>query len=300
MPLAGATLPLHIKGFRDAFINASDDQPNYFRYIVGEEMSTDAILEKFILMGDLIPSQPIEDLGGIPLDALQTFASKEFFTHQYALAVQLSRKQKRTDQSGLLKAVPKLLGQSDYLAKEQLVADLINNGADSNYTGIDGKELFATDHPIANGDTYSNLSTAAGLSYSALETMLTDLRSHKTYKGNPWLTWGGFNLISGTSNYLLAKRILASAQLPGSADNDKQIASDDIALTPGNQFLDSTTAYTILPRDAGRNPLFLLIGMNAEVVEDDKPSEFRTIYVVSSDRTAGWLAPQGIQHNEGA
>ena len=70
MPIGGATLPLHIKGFRDAFINASEDQPNYWKFIVGNEMTTDAIMEKFILMGDLIPTQPVEDVGGVPLDAV--------------------------------------------------------------------------------------------------------------------------------------------------------------------------------------------------------------------------------------
>lgn len=300
MPIGGATLPLHIKGFRDAFINASEDQPNYWKFIVGNEMTTDAIMEKFILMGDLIPTQPVEDVGGVPLDAVQTFASKEFYTHQYSLGVQLTDKQLRTDQSGLLKAVPKLLGQSDYLAKEQLVADLINNGTDSNYTGIDGVALFSDSHPIANGGTFDNLSTAASLSYSALEQMLTDLRGHKTYKGNPWLTWGGYRLVTGKELALLAKRILVTSGISGSADVDKNVAADDIMATPGNQFLADTNGYTLIPADVARNPLFLLTGLNAEVREDPKPSEWRTIYVVGSDRTAGWLSAQGVQHNAGA
>ncbi len=300
MPIGGATIPIHIRGFKEAFINASDDKPMYYKTIVGNEMTTDALLEKFILLGDLIPTQPIEDVGGIPLDSIVSFATKDFFTHIYALGVQLTDKQLRTDQSGLLKTVPKLLAQSDYIAKEQLVADLINNGPDSNYTGMDGVELFSALHPIANGQTYSNLSTAATLSYSALETMLTDLRNHKSYKGNPWLTWGGFTLVTGQGKALVAKRILATQNIAGSADLDKNVASDDIKASAGNQFLTDTDAFTLVPTDTSRNPLFLLTGQEANIVEDKKPSELRTVYVVSSDRTAGWLAAQGIQHNVGA
>jgi len=300
MPIGGATIPLHIKGFRDAFINASNDMPNYWKDIVGKEMDTDALLEKFILLGDLSPTQPIEDVGGVPVDSLVTFATKDFFTHQYALAVQLTNKQLRTDQSGLLKTVPKLLAQSDYLAVEQLVADLLNNGTDSNYTGIDTKELFSTSHPIANGQTFSNLSTAATLAYSALETMLTDIKAQKSYKGNPWMNWGGFTLITGPAKSLVAKRILATQNIAGSADLDKNVAKDDIKGSAGNQFITSSTAFYLLPSDASRNPLFLLHGKKAEVVEDPKPSELRTIYVVASDRTAGWLCAQGTQANAGS
>lgn len=300
MPVGGGTLTLGIKGFKDAFINASMEMPNSFNDIIGQTMTTDALLEKFILLGDLIPTQAIEDVGGIPLDSIVTFATKEFMTHQYGLAVQLTDKQLRTDQSGLLRAVPKLLAQSDYLAKEQLVADLINNGTSSSYLGIDGVELFSNSHAIANGATYDNLSTAATLSYAALEQMLIDLRGHKSYKNNPWMTWGGFKLIKAPALSLLSKRILNSVQVAGGANNDKNVASDDIIDTAGNQFLTDTNGYTLIPAETSRNPLFMLSALEPKVVEDHKPSEFRTVYVVASDRTAGWLSAQGVQHNIGA
>lgn len=300
MPLGGGTIPISVLGFRDAFINASSEMPDYGADIVGKTMTTSALYEKIILLSDLIPAQPIEDVGGVPLDTIVTTYSKDFVTHMYGLGVSLTDKQLRTDQSGLLKTVPKLLATSDYLAKQQLIADIINNGTDSNYTGIDGVSLFNDSHPIANGATFDNLSTAATLSYASLEQMLVDLRAHKSYKGNPWFSWGGFKLVKHPALGLTAKRILNSVQIAGSANNDKNVAADDISDTAGNQFLTDTNAYTLIPAEASRNPLFLLVGMDAKTVEDPKPSEFRTVYVVASDRTAGWLCAQGVQHNIGA
>lgn len=301
MSVGGPTLQLGIKGFRDAYINAATEEPNYWRSIVGEKVDTTALMEKYLMLSDLIPSQPIEDVGGVPVDTISVVNSFDFWTHQYAMAVQLTDKQMRTDQSGLLKTIPKLLGKSDYLALEQLVADLINNGTSSTYAGIDGVELFGT-HTIDQGASFSNLLAAETISYAALERMLANIKNHKSWKGNPWTTWGSFNLVTsglGITN-LAAKRIIRSTQVAGSADNDVNVAKDDIKFAGGNQFLTDSNAFTLLPADKNRNPLFLLTGLDAKTVKDPKPSEFRTIYAVASDRTAGWFCAQGTAHNTGS
>jgi hypothetical protein len=60
--------------------------------------------------------------------------------------------------------------------KETVGANVYNRAFNATYTGGDGKELLATDHPNVSGGTYSNeLTVASDLSEAALEQAVTDL-----------------------------------------------------------------------------------------------------------------------------
>jgi hypothetical protein len=68
--------------------------------------------------------------------------------------------------------------------KENVAANVYNRAFTSSYTGGDGKELLATDHPNVAGGTYSNeLTTAADLSEAALEQACIDLMKFTNDRG---------------------------------------------------------------------------------------------------------------------
>src|SRR5690606_21037064 len=80
----------------------------------------------------------------------------------------------------------KALARSMQHTKEVKGANVLNNGFSSSYLGGDGKELFATDHPVATGGTQSNeLATPADLSETAMETLLIQIRKAKDDRGLP-------------------------------------------------------------------------------------------------------------------
>ena len=68
--------------------------------------------------------------------------------------------------------------------KETVAANVYNRAFTSTYTGGDGKELLATDHPNIAGGTYANeLATAADLSEAALEQAVIDLQKFTNDRG---------------------------------------------------------------------------------------------------------------------
>lgn len=68
--------------------------------------------------------------------------------------------------------------------KEITAANVYNRAFTSTYTGGDGKELLATDHPNVAGGTYANeLATAADLSEASLEQAVTDLMKFTDDRG---------------------------------------------------------------------------------------------------------------------
>ena len=104
--------------------------------------------------------------------------------------------------------------------KEILAANVYNRAFNSSYTGGDGKEMIATDHPNVSGGTWSNeLSTAADLSEAALEQACKDIAAFTNDRG---LLIGvrPKSLIISRDMPFEAKRILFSDGRPATANND--------------------------------------------------------------------------------
>lgn len=67
--------------------------------------------------------------------------------------------------------------------KENVVANLYNRAFNSSYTGGDGKEMIATDHPSTAGNQSNELATAADLSEASLEDMIIQIMGATNDRG---------------------------------------------------------------------------------------------------------------------
>lgn len=106
-------------------------------------------------------------------DTEQQGFTKRFTNIAYALGYQITREE---IEDNLYEKVTSqrtpALSRSMRLTVETVDANHLNRATNTSYTGADGKELLATDHPNVNGGTYSNeLSTAADLSETSVEDL---------------------------------------------------------------------------------------------------------------------------------
>lgn len=290
----GATLPIHLKGVYDTMVASGAKMPNHWKNIVGDVKTTTAIAEKMVLMTGLATATAVGDGAPISFDEITTPYDKTFATQLYAIGVEFTDKQLRTDQSGKLKRIGQEFAKSLYFQKEVMVADIINLNA----TGIDGVALFATTHPHALG-TWSNLSTAASLDATSLKQAIIDRKSHKTLKGQPWLDLGPVNVLTGSDLEFTAEILIKSEREAGVADNDMNPMPRIARFTMGNPFLTDTNAFTLVPVGE-ENPLFLLEGNITDPIRED--FDIRTnkkLMTATADHTTGWLYPAGVQHNAG-
>lgn len=117
----------------------------------------------------------------------------------------------------------KALSRSMQHTKEIKGAAIFNNAFNSAFTGGDGKELLATDHPLAGGGTASNeLATPADFSETALEDILIQIRKAKDDRGIP-IHLSPKSVIVPPELEYIACRVLASTNRPGTADNDVNV-----------------------------------------------------------------------------
>lgn len=103
--------------------------------------------------------------------------------------------------------------------KEIVAANVLNRAFNSSYTGGDGKELLATDHPTLSGTFSNELATPADLSEAALEDLLIQIRQTKNAR-DLQISITGRKLIVPPNLMFDAERILMSTLQPGTANND--------------------------------------------------------------------------------
>jgi hypothetical protein len=113
----------------------------------------------------------------------------------------------------------KHLAQSLIETKETLAANVLNRAFNSSYSGGDGVQLSANNHPIVNG-TFSNLlTTAANLSQTSLEQMLIQVRQAVDNNGKK-IRLQPLKLIVAPGNVFQAEVLLKSVLRTGTANND--------------------------------------------------------------------------------
>lgn len=131
--------------------------------------------------------------------------------------------------------------------KEIVAANVLNRAFSSSYTGGDGKELCATDHPSNAGNQSNELSTPADLSESSLEDLLIQIMEAKNYEGHQ-IGVRGQKLIVPPALAFDAERLVKSTLRPGTDYNDVN-AHQSMGMLPGgvvvNHYLTDSDAWFI-------------------------------------------------------
>jgi hypothetical protein len=141
------------------------------------------------------------------------------------------------------------LARSMANTKQVKAANVLNNAFNSSFTGGDGKELCATDHPLTTGGTFRNeLSTAADLSETSIEQSLIDIAAFVDERGLK-VSLQGVKLIIPKELQFTAERILKSPQRVGTSDNDINAMASMGMIPQGyrvNHYLTDTDAFFIM------------------------------------------------------
>jgi len=184
--------------------------------------------------------------------------------------------------------------------KENIAALVYNRAFNSSYTGGDGKELLATDHPLFAGGTWANeLSTAADLSEAALEQAHIDIAGFTNDRGL-LISVRPTKLIVPRQLMFEAKRILAPTGRPGTDTNDVN-AMKAMGLAPEvvvNHYLTDADAW-FLRTDAPHGMKYFSRRADSFDMDNDFDTEnakFKATFRCSF----GWTDPRGLFGSPGA
>lgn len=192
------------------------------------------------------------------------------------------------------------LARSMRSTKEEVFANILNRGFNSSYTGGDGKELFATDHPTLDGTQSNELAVAADMSEASIEDALIAIRGFKDSRGLR-IDAKGMMLIVPSQLEFEATRILYSTLQSGTANNDTN------AMRERNMLPDGLTVWDYL---ADADAWFIktdvpegLIRQERRALSLEQDNDFDTsnACMKATERyVAGWADWRGVYGSPGA
>lgn len=205
--------------------------------------------EEDVSLSGLGLAQRKDEGGSITYDEMsQGFVTR--YSHAvYALGFIVTREIYEDDQYDVIgKKRAQALARSLRQTKEIIAANVYNRAFNSSYTGGDGKELCATDHPNYAGGTQANeLTTAADLSEASLEQACIDIMKLEDDRGLKIKVMPK-SLIIPVDLMFVAERILKSDGRVGTNNNDLN-AIKEMGKFPGgivvNHYLTDTDAWFI-------------------------------------------------------
>ena len=193
--------------------------------IVGSKKKTET--DEGITGMGAVPQKP--EGQPITYDTFYKGFQKQYTHITYGMGVIITREMFEDDLYRKMMSQTKGLARSVRHTIEIQSASTLNNAFDSNFTGADGKELLATDHPTIAGGTYRNEPTnAADLDITSFETAMTDLHTQPIDDRGLKMAVMPRKGIVHPSNIWQMEKILKSAQEPDTANN---------AINPGKGML---------------------------------------------------------------
>lgn len=225
------------------------------------------------------------------------------YTHDtIALAFEMTQEALEDNLYGSIGAkYSKALARAMKYTKEIRCANHLNNATDTGYLGGDGKPLLSTTHPLAGGGTASNmLPTAADLSESSLEDVVTMIRKVKDDRGVPKAI-KPVRLVIPPELEWTSGRILMSTLRPDSANNDvnvmkaKSVFSNEPAMITNFTDADAWGVKTDCPDGL---KLIQRVKLQRGTVEDGKSGNM--MYTARERYDEGWSDWRGYFGSQGA
>lgn len=223
------------------------------------------------------------------------------YTHvEYALGFMITKNMVDDDLYDVVgQRKAKALARSMRQTKETIGANVLNRAFTSTYTGGDGKELCATDHPNIAGGTYANeLSTAADISEAALEQVLIDLGKMTDDRGLK-IAVRPRKIIVPIDLDVEANKILKTEFEVGTANNTVNVVRSRFPMgVTVNHWLTDTDAWFILTDVDNGLKYFERRGDSFD--SDNDFSTDNAMYKATARYSFGWSDPKAIFGSPGA
>lgn len=298
MAVASGNIPeLLWPGIAEIWANTYRDYPVLYEKVFGVKNSDKRFEKEQGVTG--LGLQSLKDEGNAVgyEDPFQGF-QKEYVNVTYAQGSIVTREMYEDDQYNYINTIPRMLGRSARQTEETIAFNHLNRGFNSSFTGADGIELFASNHPLIGGGTFRNeLATPADLTQTSLEQAIQDLMDFVDDQSLKIRALPKCLVVPTQLNFR-ARKLLESDYVTGSADNDKNPVPglfQDLVVSP---YLTDTDAWFIVTDvDMG---LTWYWRRRTEMTRDNEFDTENLKFKNTARHSSGWTDPRGAFGTAGA
>ena len=248
-----------------------------------------------------LPLLAAKDEGAEPGNgSLKQKYDKEYLHTTYALTTRITREAFDDDLSGQLRKIPMLQAVSARETVENTAAAVFDRSQNGSYLGPDGKVLCATDHPRADGGTWSNRpSSNADLGVTVLEAALSAMRRTVDDYGNPMGTMPDMLLLPPEGEWQ-AIQLLKNAEKSNTASRDiNAIKTRGLAYLIWDNLTDDDSWYILTPKQQ-RQLIFFWREKIGTSVYSAPDNTLDAVHQVRCRFSLGWVDARGIYGSIGA
>ena len=264
--------------------------------------SSDRAFEEEVMLAGFGNAETKPEGSGVNYDTAQEAWTARYNHETIALAFAITEEAVEDNlYDKLAGRYTKALARSMSNAKQIKGANVLNRGFNSSYTGGDGKELLATDHPTVTGGDFKNeLTTAADLNETSLEQALVDLADMIDERGLK-VAVKATKMLIPSELVFVAERLLQSQLRTGTADNDINAVRSS-GMVPGgyvvNHYLTDSDAWFLKTDAPNGLKVFERSPLKTSMEGDFDTGNMR--YKARERYSFGWSDPRGIFGSPGA
>ena len=302
MAISRAQLVKELEPGLNALFGMEYDRYDQQHLEIYETETSDRAFEEEVMLSGFGNAQTKSEGAGVVFDDANEVYTSRYTMETIALAFALTEEAMEDnlyDQLG--RRYTRALARSMSHTKQVKAAAVLNNAFDSSFTGGDGKELCATDHPLGGGGTFRNEpSVAADLNETSLENALIDI-SNFVDERNMIVALRGTKLIIPPALQFVADRLLESTLRVGTSDNDLNAIKNMGMLPEGytiNHFLTDTDAFFIKTDVPNGLKMFVRSPVKTAMEGDFTTGNVR--YKARERYSFGFSDPRGIFGSPGA
>lgn len=226
------------------------------------------------------PLQEKDEGAMVSFENIATSDTKRLETKEFALGYVITRKMRDDEKHGVTIRLTQSLRESVRNLYETRAYRILNNATatGTNFLGLDGKALIATDHPLLKGgSTQSNKPAAdVDMASATVESAIINFSGLKKDNGFPAMVTPTTAIFHYQQQYEGA-RIFRNAMQAGTADNDNNWVrvgpdSNGISNYISSKFITDTNAW-FLVADKSQHDMVLRVRVSPEFKVG---SDFRT------------------------
>jgi len=267
-----------------------------------ESESSDRAFEEEVMLSGFGAAPTKSEGAGVEYDSATEIYTARYTHETVAMAFALTEEAVEDNlYDRLSNRYTRALARSMAHSKQVKGASILNNGFDNNFTGGDGKELLATDHPLSVGGTFANEpTTATDLNETALENGLISISQFTDERGLI-VALRGRKLVIPAELQFVAERLMKSEGRVGTADNDINALRSSGAIPEGytvNHFLTDPDAFFILTDAPNGLKHFTRAPLRTAMEGEFNTGNMR--FKARERYSFGWSDPRAIYGSEGA